>query len=261
VHPHLLPVELARARSSRSISAIGIVVPARDEQALLGHCPRSIDLASRVADCDVHVVVVLDDCLDATAEVASVAARTLGVGIELLTISARTVGTARRLGTVRLLERHAADDDMVVATTDADSVVPADWLVRQRAHVAAGASLVVGTVRVDEWHDRPHLRRPWQTAYDTAAAASGRHRHVHGANLAFLAAAYGRTAGFADVAHDEDVGLVRAFEAAGEPVVWAADLPVVTSSRSSGRAPHGFAAALDRLAATAEPATPRLEMT
>jgi hypothetical protein len=56
--------------------------------------------------------------------------------------------------------------------------------------------------------------------------------------------------GFESVASDEDVRIIRRFEAAGRVLVWAADLPVVTSARVVGRAPAGFADYLSQLAVT-----------
>jgi hypothetical protein len=49
------------------------------------------------------------------------------------------------------------------------------------------------------------------------------------------------------VALSEDVALVQALEAAGEPVYRAGDLPVVTSARRQGRADGGFAEYLREL--------------
>jgi hypothetical protein len=121
--------------------------------------------------------------------------------------------------------------------------VPAHWLSAQLEHVCKGASVVVGTVRVGDWAERPpDVRRRAEAEY----VANG-HHHVHGANLSFTAAAYRRSGGFPALSSDEDVALVHAFERAGETLVWATDLAVHTSGRRLGRAPGGFAAYLDGL--------------
>jgi hypothetical protein len=66
------------------------------------------------------------------------------------------------------------------------------------------------------------------------------------------AAAYLAAGGFPPVDADEDVALVRSLIADGEPVVWAADLPVVTSARARGRTSAGFAQYLRGLADAVE---------
>ncbi len=139
-------------------------------------------------------------------------------------------------------------DGLWLATTDADSLVPPDWLQRQLCHAAAGAWVVAGTITVEDWANRPQqIRELAQRAYQ-----HGPHRHIHGANLAFAAAAYVAVGGFSPLATGEDVGLVAAFTAAGFSVCWARDLPVVTSARVVSRAPLGFADYLNNLGRTPE---------
>ena len=45
------------------------------------------------------------------------------------------------------------------ATTDADSRVPSDWLVRQLAHAERGADAVAGIVEIDDWREQPEAVR------------------------------------------------------------------------------------------------------
>lgn len=242
------------------LSHLGVVVPARNEEAHIAGCLAALDLAARVARLPLDVVVVLDSCDDETSRSVSDVAGELTSRLHVVRVGGRRVGAARRRGVSRLLELSGGDESWV-STTDADTVVPPDWFLRQLEHRATGAALVVGTVHVDDWLDRGHLRPHWERAYgaDREQLPSG-HRHVHGANLAFDAAAYLRSGGFAEVANDEDVRLVQAFQDAGEPVVWASDMSAATSARRLGRAPHGFAAYLDQLAHVVEAPKPSLEM-
>jgi hypothetical protein len=121
--------------------------------------------------------------------------------------------------------------------------VPVNWLAIQIEHARAGAEVVVGTVTVADWRERPdHIRVRANAEYQARP-----HRHVHGANLSFSAAAYEATAGLPDLQVHEDVSLVAAFEANGEAIAWALDLAVVTSARRSARAPRGFASYLTAL--------------
>jgi len=230
--------------------SLGVVVPARNEEAHIDECLRALDRAARVARRPIDVVVVLDSCVDGTEAAAVATARSIGLSsrLHLVHTDARRVGTSRRVGVARLLAVLGSGDHWL-ATTDADSVVPPDWFVRQLSYRAAGVGVVVGTVHVDDWQDRTRLRPHYDKAYvgDQPPQADG-HRHVHGANLSFTARAYQRSGGFSEVANDEDVRLVESFRSAGESVVWASDLSVATSVRRVGRAPFGFAAHLNQLA-------------
>ncbi len=223
------------------MAPLGVVVPARDEAEQLEACLTALDRAARVARQQLVVVVVLDSCADGSAAAVDATPRSDGSRFHVVGLDAGCVGTARRVGVEMLLELLGPDGDWI-STTDADSTVPPDWFRRQLAHRTAGASLVAGSVHVSRWQKRARLRPHWERAY----AADG-HRHVHGANLSFLASAYRRAGGFADVESDEDVRLVRAFAQLGEPIIWALDMSVATSARRIGRAPHGFASYLDQL--------------
>lgn len=228
------------------MSRVRVVIPAKNEQALLPACLRSMLVAARSCPAPVDVVVVLDDCTDSSASVvaafAPAFARHSYISLRSRQVALSNVGRARALG-MQLAVADAKIDNMWLATTDADSTVPVHWLSAQLDHVGKGASVVVGTVRVGDWGERPaDVRRRAEAEY----VATG-HHHVHGANLSFTAAAYRRSGGFAPLGSDEDVALVHAFAAAGETVVWATDLAVNTSGRRSGRAPAGFAAYLDGL--------------
>jgi hypothetical protein len=150
------------------------------------------------------------------------------------------VGAVRRAGVERARLAAAPGSQVWVACTDADSVVPGDWLVQQLRLARRGYDLVVGTVRPDERGLEPGLLAAWTARHWFGEG----HPHVHGANLGFSLAAYDLVGGFAPVATGEDVLLVEAMREAG--VRWTATgrAPVVTSSRREGRAVGGFAAYL-----------------
>lgn len=225
---------------------LGVVVPARDEAHGLAACLASLDTSARVAQLPLEIVVVLDSCRDESGSVVEATSRALPSRVKVVEIEARSVGTARRVGMQSLFDVLGCQDDWV-ATTDADSTVPAHWFQRQLSYRAAGAGLVVGGVGIASTGGRGSLGARWERQY------ARKSRHVHGANLSFQRQAYERCGGFVDAPYDEDVALVRAFEQAGERVVWAADLHVVTSARLVGRAPHGFASALSQLARDSTP--------
>jgi hypothetical protein len=126
------------------------------------------------------------------------------------------------------------------ATTDADSRVDANWLVRQ---MASNADMVLGVVRVVDWqHLSPSSVRRYLAEYRAKLhRGGGGHDHVHGANMGFRAETYWEIGGFATMASHEDVDLVRRFTETGRRIHRDARLSVETSARSEGRAPRGFA--------------------
>ena len=122
------------------------------------------------------------------------------------------------------------------ATTDADTEVSTDWLLRQ---LGSDEDMVLGVVRVHQWrHYSEQVADRYRARY--AAGSRGR-RHIHGANMGFRADAYWRVGGFAPLASGEDVDLVERFETAGCRIRWDDRVRVATSDRRYGRAPGGFA--------------------
>jgi len=229
---------------TRSLRWVGVVVPARDEEDLLPGCLDALDVARREASrrhgVDVDVVVVLDGCRDRSADVVARAPGVLAVPGPGL-----GVGPARAAGVAALLRRHRhrAAEVGWLSTTDADSRVPADWLVRQVSLADAAADVVLGTVVVDDWGGLPEsAERQWRATY----VARDGHGHVHGANAGLRLDTYLAVGGFADLDRDEDVALAAA--TAHRRVVRTASIPVVTSARVRSRAPGGFADHLARLA-------------
>ncbi|WP_299058308.1 glycosyltransferase [uncultured Nocardioides sp.] len=229
---------------------VAVVVPAHDEEALLGRCLAAVEGARRVLTAERPgwssvVVVALDRCRDGSAALAAAA------GVATVVLDAGRVGAARAAGVA-----HAATllgppaDDVWIAGTDADTVVGPDWLVTQVDVAAAGGELVVGRVVPDAADVTPALLHAWGLRHASTAVAA----HVHGANLGFSLAAYRRVGGFGPGDEHEDRGLVAALLAAGTPAHPGA--PVVTSGRRTGRTPGGFAGYLRRLDEAALPGAP-----
>ena len=220
---------------------LGVVVPAHDEEELLPACLAGLRVAvGAVADrARVDVVVVADACTDRTEAVAR------RCGVEVLRLDARTVGRARAAGASFLLGRGPS----WLATTDADSVVPPDWLAAQLDARAEGADAWVGTVEVADWRGLPTpVRTRYRDAYEDGDGDGDAHRHVHGASLGIAARAYEAVGGFPPRATGEDVALVDRLDRAGFRVVRDGAHPVATSARTVGRAPDGFAGHLLGLA-------------
>ncbi len=231
------------------IKASGVVIPAHNEQDLLLSCLTAVQQAASQLAVPVHVVVVADACTDRTAEVAR------SQGAEVVEVSTLCVGAARRAGVRQVLRGtcHVDPATVWIATTDADTRVPAWWLCRQLRFASQGWKGVLGTVTVGDWADHPsRVQRLFVQRY---RAWQVHHPHVHGANLGFAADAYLAVGGFRPLPTAEDHALVDDLLAAGIPLLRTAQIPVVTSARSRARAPRGFAWLLTTLA-TAEETSP-----
>lgn len=222
-----------------------VVVPAHNEATRLPACLKAIVTAAACTPIPVHVVVVLDSCDDASEQLAG----GFGADVHFVDVDARNVGASRAAGFeyARGLCGAGGDGTDAVswyATTDADSRVDPDWLVRQ---LGADADVVLGVVRIVNWRSVPAaaVRRYLRTY--RAKRRGGEHGHVHGANMGFSSDVYWQVGGFAPMASGEDVDLVRRFEAAGAHIVRDDTLSVVTSARQAGRAPRGFAGHLRTL--------------
>lgn len=225
-----------------NVTAIAVVVPAHDERLLLPRALDALEAARRhpaLTGMRIVTVVAADSCRDGTAELAR------GAGVEVVELSGRKPGAARAAGVAHALAALGTRPaDTWIATTDADSAVPPDWLARQAGYAAAGWDAMAGTVRVERWP--PHaaaLGARFEELYEASRPEAGLpwdHPHVHGANLGVAAAPYLRVGGFPPLTVGEDRALVAALERGAHRVLRTADCTVVTSARLRARARGGF---------------------
>lgn len=210
-----------------------VVVPAHNEFAVLTRCLNAIRTAAAAVIHPVSVIVVLDACDDDSVSLDG----RFGPDVRFVVVDERNVGAARAAGF--RYARFALDpvgDHTWYATTDADTEVRPDWLLRQ---LDSGADMVLGVVHVHQWRHYPdEVAGRFEAQYKTDESS---HRHIHGANMGFRAEAYWRAGGFADLETGEDIDLVERFQAADCTIHWDDELSVATSDRSTGRAPRGFA--------------------
>ena len=215
----------------RKLLLIGVIIPAHNEEKLLGACLDSVVRAGRHPRLNseaVLIVVALDDCSDGTQAVAH------GKNVMTISVHDRNVGTARAAGARLALENRCR----WLAFTDADTIVADHWLASQ---LELAVDAVCGTIAVGHWDSYGEGVR--QQHHDTYQDRDG-HRHVHGANLGVSAEAYRLAGGFADLKSSEDVALINALSASGAQIAWSAAPRVWTSARRTFRAPNGFGAAL-----------------
>ena len=223
-----------------------VVIPAHNEKADLPACLRAVLTAALCVPVPVWIVVVLDSSDDNSAKLAG----QYGPDVHFVTVDAHNVGAARAVGFGYARSLTSDDDECWYATTDADSRVDPGWLIHQ---LGLGADMVLGVVRVENWHQHPaDVASRYMRAYRADPSyEDGQHQHVHGANMGFSARAYWRVGGFRALSSGEDVDLVERFEAAGYTIHRDTELSVITSARTHGRAPRGFAHHLRQLGRSA----------
>ncbi len=222
---------------------IAVLIPARNEETLLARCLYSVQRARKAVAHEVttDLVVVADQCTDRTEEIATDVIGASGVvarGVDGI------VGAARGLAASLALSRYAgAPEHCWLANTDADCVVPEDWLALQLSLAQRGYAAIAGIIDVDSYEEhRSTVQGMFRRTY--LLHDNGTHPHVHGANLGVRADAYLRAGGWPPKATAEDHDLWQRLQSAGERRLSDVRLKVVTSGRRVGRAPMGFAAAL-----------------
>lgn len=235
------------------VDAVVIVVPARNEEALLRRCLVALTGATArfhilFPHVPVSVTVVLDRTTDASDQVIADFAQ-----VEVVHSDAGCVGAARNIGIRRALENTGAPAGHTwILNTDADSVVPRDWIEQHWRLGLEGWDVVVGTVEPVRQELSAHQHLLWRQAHTLAEG----HPHIHGANLAFRASAYRELGGFKSIPVHEDREFVHAARAGGLRVR-ATDLTRIrTSGRHHSTVHNGFASYLSRLPALEVPAEP-----
>jgi glycosyltransferase involved in cell wall biosynthesis len=214
---------------------IGVIVPVHNEEAFLHDCIESLLVAALHEGLDneeVQILMVLDDCTDASLQIAQ------AYGVMTLTCTHRNVGLARGQGAEQLLAAGAR----WLAFTDADTLVPRSWLADQ---LKFKVDAVCGLVQVIDWSEHPLAVRE---RYDAHYQMVEGHRHIHGANLGVAAPAYVAAGGFKALPAHEDVQLIADLERSGANIMWTATNRVTTSARMDCRCREGFGDYLKSLA-------------
>lgn len=237
-----------RAADRRALPSLAVVIPARNEQERLPRCLSAVFAAEavllqRMSDAPpIRVVVVLDSCTDGSRAIVEKWPR-----VEVLTRELGLVGAARAAGVEYVLATpHLSQPDWI-ACTDADSAVPAEWLVQQMKHASADTDLLLGVVRPDAEELQPSSLNRWISQYHFQDG----HPHIHGANMGVRAEIYRRAGGFPALPEHEDVVLAQRIRLLGGRVVSTGSEPVLTSARTEGRTPGGMAGYLAKISTSA----------
>ncbi|MBA2344017.1 MAG: glycosyltransferase [Rubrobacter sp.] len=228
-----------------------IVVPARDEEALIEACLEALASQRSVSYKEYEVLVVLDDCTDGTeARARSVAKKHPSFRLHFLDGPGRGSGPARRVGMEAACARllGLGRPDGLVCSTDADTVAAPDWLAAQLQAASRGAVAIGGRIELSDdgslpenivrWHtERGRLRRRELLS----APGTAEHWQFSGASLALTASVYSEVGGIQPRSSLEDELLERALRQRGIPIDRLLSVRVTTSARLVGRADRGLA--------------------
>ncbi len=232
----------------KAISHVVVAIPAHNEEDLLATCLDHVICASVAARATrpglrIEIVVALDHCTDRSEDVSR--ARR----VNSIVVANSGVGAARdeaiRAG-LRLLGDPPLHETWL-ACTDADTIVPSTWLVRQFMWADRGMDLVLGTVHPDDLTDSV-TRRRWRERHHLADG----HGYIHGANLGVRADRWWEVGGFGSRARDEDIALTAAIRARTTRWTSTDSTRVLTSGRTTGRLTGGFADYLKCLSGQAQ---------
>jgi glycosyltransferase involved in cell wall biosynthesis len=250
------PVSLARPD-------VVVAVPVKDEEERIVACVASLANQVDVDLARVAVILLLNNCSDATA------ARIRALGPELpFAVHLREVelpapyanaGWARRLAMEAAAE--LVDPDGLILTTDADTQVECDWVAANQREIASGVDAVAGCVIADPYElmqlppeilERGSLEWEYQQlAAELEARADPqacdpwpRHNQNCGASAAITARAYRLIGGLPPRPVGEDRALFQSLRRVDGRIRHSLDVQVITSARIDGRALGGLSDAI-----------------
>lgn len=157
---------------------VGVVIPSRDDAAMLERCLRAVREQTRRPD---EIVVVDDGSLDRTAAVAR------AFGARVVALDGQGIPAASAAG------YDAATTDLI-CRLDADSVPPADWIATMTALLEADPGLVAvssGARAVDgPRRGRILVPRMYLAAYRAVLTPTLGHPPLFGSSLVLRTAAW-----------------------------------------------------------------------
>ncbi|MGJ3192143.1 glycosyltransferase [Paenarthrobacter sp. FR1] len=235
----------------QDIRSVVVVMPAHNEDRHIGPALAALKTAANALQREhpgitASITVVLDSCTDRSADITAMHASG-DPRFGAVSVNLRSTGASRDSGIRAALDRMPADGtaNTWLATTDADSIVPEHWLVRQVELANAGADAILGSVEPDPNDVDPTVLGRWLELHPFRED----HPHIYGANFGVRASAYVAAGGFPTLRAHEDRILVDRLRRHGFAVTATDTTRVVTSGRMQARAPEGFAAYLRTLGA------------
>ncbi|MBC6491964.1 glycosyltransferase [Flavihumibacter stibioxidans] len=183
------------------VTAISVLVPARNEEGNIGHCIASL-LAQDYPQQLLDIIIIDDHSEDGTSSIVKEFEQQ---GVRLLSL--RDWITAGQLNSYKKKAIEAGISlakGTLIVTTDADCSAGPDWLkIIAHCHETKNAQLVAGPVKM-------RLQRGWLSVFQSldflslqgitaASVFRGFHSMCNGANLAYTVAAFRAVDGFKDI--------------------------------------------------------------
>jgi hypothetical protein len=250
-------VELPRAHP-----ATVVAIPVRDEAERIASCLIALDHQDRPPN---SVLLLLNNCTDATESIVRDLAPSFHFALKLvcreLPPAQANAGHARR--EAMALAARLAGPNGILITTDADGVVPPDWVRQNLAGLRQGADVVCGQAVIDPTEAAmipAHLHADdklecvligmlddmaWIIDPDPSDPLP-RHTEASGASLAVSVAAFNRVGGIPSVSSGEDRAFVQALQRIDARIRHHPAIKVTVSGRIVGRAQGGMADAIRR---------------
>jgi GT2 family glycosyltransferase len=234
-----------------------VAIPAHNEADRICACLYALGRQTRLPD---RVILLVNNCADATGRIARDVAPRLRFPLDVVevTLPAGKVGAGHaRCQAMAIAARDAHTDDLLL-TTDADALVPIDWIERNHQAFTAGAQVVCGQAVIDVMQSKVQTGAALEArlndlldriAWDLDPEPHDpppRHREASGASLALSVAAYRLVGGVPDIASGEDRALVHRLWQMDARIRHDPQIQVVVSGRTVGRACNGMADTLRR---------------
>lgn len=238
-----------------------VVVPARDEEDLIGKCLKALATQESVAHDEYEVLLVLDRCTDETeARAREIGAAHPALTLHMLDGPGEGSGPARRVGMdaacARLLQ--VGRPGGLIACTDADTVVALDWLAAQLRAASQGARAIGGRIELADdgslpesaWrrHVEQGRLRHERLLSEPGLAGQTQHWQFSGASLALKAEVYREIGGLEPLTALEDENLESVLRHHDISIDRLLSVRVTTSPRLVGRAKQGLSYDLARIA-------------
>ena len=233
---------------------ISVVVPARNEEALIPACLEALAEQRDISPEEYEVILVLDNCTDGTeARAREVCEFHPGLRLHFVGGPGKGAGQARRVGMetacARLLE--VGKPWGLIASTDADTMVEPNWLAAQLELAECGSQAIGGRIQLDgadgltekvaNWHSEQGQARYRHLLANPGEGSKTEHWQFSGASMALTAAVYKQIGGLEPRTALEDENLERTLQQTGVPIDRPLSVKVRTSARLVGRASKGLA--------------------
>jgi GT2 family glycosyltransferase len=246
--------------SEPTVSDAVIAIPVRDEAKRIGTCLAALTRQTVPAR---HVVLLLNNCTDGTADVVKAAPPGPH---HLHIVECRLEGASASAGVARSLAMDYAASligDGVILSTDADAEMPENWVEANLRAIHEGADAVCGQAVIDPFEallipEHLHEDDAREVAYgrllDEVASIVlpdpadpwPRHREDSGASIAITASMFRCVGGVPPLASGEDRALIARLRCIDARVRHHPRIRVMVSGRTEGRAPGGMADTIRR---------------